>query len=153
MIGIVYVLNGPNLNLLGSSEPTICGRETLADVEVACRGAAGGLGIDIDFRQTNHEGVLIDSIHEARSKASGIVINPGRLTHTSIALMGALSASELPIAAVHVSNIHRRESFRHLSYVSRVATGVIRGLGPQGLCAGHLGDGPADRAAQLTEQS
>ena len=151
MIGIVYVLNGPNLNLLGSREPTIYGRETLADVEVACRGAAGGL--DIDFRQTNHEGVLIDSIHEARSKASGIVINPGRLTHTSIALMDALSASELPIAAVYLSNIHRRESFRHLSYVSRVATGVICGLDPQGLCAGHLGDGPADRTAQLTEQS
>ena len=132
MSGIVYVLNGPNLNLLGSREPAIYGRETLADVEAACREAAGGLGLTVDFRQTNHEGVLIDSIHEARGKAAGIVINPGGLTHTSMALMDALSASELPIVEVHLSNIHRRESFRHLSYVSRVATGVICGLGPQG---------------------
>ena len=132
MSAIVYVLNGPNLNLLGSREPAIYGRETLADVEAACRVAAGGLGLTVDFRQTNHEGVLIDSIHEARGKAGGIVINPGGLTHTSVALMDALSASELPILEVHLSNIHRRESFRHLSYVSRVATGVICGLGPQG---------------------
>ena len=95
------------------------------------RGRAA-VGLAIDFRQTNHEGSLIDSIHEARGKAAGIVINPGGLTHTSIALMDALSASELPIVEVHLSNIHRRESFRHLSYVSRVATGVICGLGPHG---------------------
>lgn len=128
MIGIVDALNGPNLNLLGSREPTNYGRETLPDVETGCRGAVRGL--EIDFRQTNHEGVLIDSMHEA-GKASGI-INPGRLTHTPIALMDALSASELSIVKIHLSNIHRCESFRHLSYVSRVATGVISGLGPQG---------------------
>jgi 3-dehydroquinate dehydratase II len=132
MSSIVYVLNGPNLNLLGAREPAIYGRETLADVEAACREAAAGLDLGIEFRQSNHEGVLIDSIHEARGKAAGIVINPGGLTHTSIALMDALSASELPIVEVHLSNIHRRESFRHLSYVSRVATGVICGLGPHG---------------------
>jgi 3-dehydroquinate dehydratase II len=132
MSSIVYVLNGPNLNLLGAREPAIYGRETLADVEAACREAATGLDLGIEFRQSNHEGDLIDSIHEARGKAAGIVINPGGLTHTSIALMDALSASELPIVEVHLSNIHRRESFRHLSYVSRVATGVICGLGPHG---------------------
>jgi 3-dehydroquinate dehydratase II len=132
MSSIVYVLNGPNLNLLGAREPAIYGRETLADVEAACHESAAGLDLGIEFRQSNHEGDLIDSIHEARGKAAGIVINPGGLTHTSIALMDALSASELPIVEVHLSNIHRRESFRHLSYVSRVATGVICGLGPHG---------------------
>lgn len=126
MIGIVDALNGPNLNLLGSRESAIYGREALPDVETTCRG-----GVEIDFRQTNHKGVLIDSIDEAGSKASGI-INRGGLTHTPIALMDALSASELPIVEVHLSNIHRRESFRHQSYVSRVATDVICGLGPQG---------------------
>jgi 3-dehydroquinate dehydratase II len=132
MNGIVYVLNGPNLNLLGTREPAIYGRETLADVEAACHEAAAGLGLGVDFRQTNHEGVLIDSVHEARGRATGIVINPGGLTHTSVALMDALSASALPVVEVHLSNIHRRESFRHLSYVSRVAAGVICGLGPHG---------------------
>lgn len=132
MSATVYVLNGPNLNLLGRREPAIYGRETLADVEASCREAAAALGFAIDFRQSNYEGVLIDSIHEARGTALGIVINPGGLTHTSVALMDALTASELPVMEVHLSNIHRRESFRHLSYVSRVATGVICGLGPHG---------------------
>jgi 3-dehydroquinate dehydratase-2 len=132
MTGIVYVLNGPNLNLLGKREPAIYGHDTLADVAAACREVASGLGLVVDFRQSNHEGALIDAVHEARDRAAGIVINPGGLTHTSIALMDALGASELPIVEVHLSNIHRRESFRHLSYVSRAATGVICGPGPHG---------------------
>ncbi len=128
----VYVLNGPNLNLLGVREPSVYGHETLADVRAACEAAGARLDLDVDFRQTNHEGQLIDWVHEARTGAAGIVINPAGLTHTSVALMDALAASELPVVEVHLSNIHRRESFRHLSYVSRVATGVIAGLGPQG---------------------
>jgi 3-dehydroquinate dehydratase II len=128
----VYVLNGPNLNLLGSREPAVYGRETLADVQAACEEAAAGLGLAVRFAQSNHEGQLIDWVHEARTAAAGIVINPGGLTHTSVSLMDALSASELPVIEVHLSNIHRRESFRHLSYVSRVVVGVICGLGPHG---------------------
>jgi 3-dehydroquinate dehydratase II len=128
----VYVLNGPNLNLLGVREPAVYGRETLADVQAACEEAAAGLGLAVRFAQSNHEGQLIDWVHEARTAAAGIVINPGGLTHTSVSLMDALSASELPVIEVHLSNIHRRESFRHLSYVSRVAVGVICGLGPHG---------------------
>jgi 3-dehydroquinate dehydratase II len=128
----VYVLNGPNLNLLGVREPGIYGRETLADVRAACEAAGARLGLDIDFRQSNHEGQLIDWVHEARTGAAGIVINPAGLTHTSVALMDALAASDLPVVEVHISNVHRRESFRHLSYVSLVATGVIAGLGTQG---------------------
>jgi len=128
----VLVLNGPNLNLLGTREPTVYGRETLDDVKYACVAAGGRLGLEVDFRQSNHEGQLIDWIHEARTSAAGIVINPAGLTHTSVSLMDALSACELPVVEVHLSNIHKRESFRHLSYVSRVATGVICGLGPHG---------------------
>ncbi len=128
----VYVLNGPNLNLLGVREPAVYGSETLADVQAACEAAAAGLGLAVRFAQSNHEGQLIDWVHEARTAAAGIVINPGGLTHTSVSLMDALSASELPVIEVHLSNIHRRESFRHLSYVSRVAVGVICGLGPHG---------------------
>lgn len=128
----IYVLNGPNLNLLGTREPAIYGRETLADVRALCEATAGPLGLGVDFRQSNHEGVLIDWVQEARERAKGIVINPGGLSHTSVALMDALIASERPVVEVHLSNIHKRESFRHLSYVSRVATGVICGLGPQG---------------------
>ena len=132
MLKNVYVLNGPNLNMLGLREPAIYGRETLDDVRALCEAAAARLELGIDFRQSNHEGLLIDWVQEARSAASGIVINPAGLSHTSIALMDALAASERPIVEVHISNIHRRESFRHLSYVSRVATGVICGLGSQG---------------------
>ncbi|HMW30569.1 MAG TPA: type II 3-dehydroquinate dehydratase [Plasticicumulans sp.] len=128
----VYVLNGPNLNLLGQREPQTYGRTTLAELEAACRAAGEALGLDVDCRQTNHEGVMLDWIHAARTQAAGIVINPGGWTHTSVALRDALAASELPIVEVHISNIHRREAFRQHSYVSAVAIGVICGLGTRG---------------------
>lgn len=128
----IVILNGPNLNLLGTREPHIYGHETLADVEARCRGVAAELGLAITFRQSNAEHQLIDLIHEAREGADGIVINPGAFTHTSIAIMDALGACTCPIVEVHLSNVHRRESFRHHSYVSLVATGVIAGLGPHG---------------------
>jgi len=128
----VYVLNGPNLNMLGKREPTIYGRETLADVEALCRRSCDSLGLGLVFRQSNHEGQLVDWIHEARDKAAGIIINAGAYTHTSIALLDALSAAEKPVMEVHLSNIFRRESFRHHSYISFAAKGVICGLGPKG---------------------
>ncbi|AWB07175.1 type II 3-dehydroquinate dehydratase (plasmid) [Azospirillum humicireducens] len=128
----ILVLNGPNLNLLGKREPHIYGFETLADVEADCRGTGEGLGLAVDFRQSNAEHVLIDWIHEARETVDGLVINPAGLTHTSVSLMDALSACAFPILEVHISNIHRREEFRHFSYVSRVAAGVICGFGTQG---------------------
>jgi 3-dehydroquinate dehydratase-2 len=128
----VFILNGPNLNLLGKREPPIYGHETLADVEAECRRVGAALGFSIEFRQTNAEFQLIEWIHEAREAAAGIVINPAGLTHTSIAVMDALAACACPILEVHISNIHRREEFRHLSYVSKVATGVICGFGTQG---------------------
>jgi 3-dehydroquinate dehydratase-2 len=128
----VYVLNGPNLNLLGKREPAIYGHETLADVEAECRGTAQQLGLEIEFRQTNAEFELINWIHEARERAGGLVINPAAFTHTSIAILDALNACEFPIIEVHISNVHRREAFRHHSYVSLAATGVIAGCGTQG---------------------
>jgi 3-dehydroquinate dehydratase-2 len=128
----ILVLNGPNLNMLGLREPSIYGRETLADIEEACLERADVLELDVEFRQSNSEGQLIDWIHEARDSADGIIINAGGLSHTSIALMDALTASDLPVVEVHMSNIHRREEFRHHSYVSRVARGVIVGLGGHG---------------------
>jgi 3-dehydroquinate dehydratase-2 len=129
----VFVLNGPNLNLLGKREPEIYGRDTLADVEANCARAGADLGLSIEFRQSNAEHLLIDWIHEAREvNADGIVINPAGLTHTSVSLMDALAACHCPIVEVHVSNIHRREEFRHHSFVSRVATAVICGCGIQG---------------------
>lgn len=128
----LLVLNGPNLNLLGTRQPEIYGSTTLADVEALCRAAGDRLSLAIDFRQSNHEGVLIDWIHEARGKHAGIVINAGAYTHTSVALMDAIASVELPVAEVHLSNIHRREEFRHLSYISKVALGMICGFGAQG---------------------
>ena len=128
----VLVLNGPNLNMLGKRQPHIYGRETLADVEKACRTEAGRLGIAVNFAQSNHEGVLVDLIQTAREKNSGIVINAGAFTHTSVALLDALNAAELPVVEVHISNIYKREAFRHHSYISPVAVGVIAGLGIQG---------------------
>ena len=128
----VLVLNGPNLNMLGKRQPKIYGRETLADVEKACRAEAARLGLAIEFAQSNHEGVLVDLIQAAREKNSAIVINAGAYTHTSIALLDALNAAELPAVEVHISNIYKRESFRHHSYISPAAVGVIAGLGTQG---------------------
>ncbi len=128
----VLVLNGPNLNMLGKRQPKIYGRETLADVEKACRAEAARLGLTLEFAQSNHEGVLIDLIQAAREKNSAIVINAGAYTHTSVALLDALNAAELPTVEVHISNIYKRESFRHHSYISPVAVGVIAGLGTQG---------------------
>jgi 3-dehydroquinate dehydratase II len=129
---LVYVLNGPNLNLLGKREPTIYGHETLADVEAACRRAATELRLELEFRQTNAEAELIGWIHEARERAGGIVINPAAFTHTSVAILDALSTCEFPIIEVHISNVHKREPFRQHSYVSLVASGVIAGCGTQG---------------------
>ncbi|MHA6669490.1 type II 3-dehydroquinate dehydratase [Homoserinimonas sp. A447] len=129
---IVKVLNGPNLNLLGLREPHLYGSTTLAQVEKLCATTAADLGIDIEFHQSNHEGVIIDLIHEARERCQGILINPAGFTSTSIAILDALLASELPIVEVHVTNIHKREEFRHMSYVSKAATAVIAGAGPQG---------------------
>jgi 3-dehydroquinate dehydratase-2 len=129
---IVYILNGPNLNLLGVREPSVYGRDTLADIEERCLARAVALDLQIEFRQTNHEGQLVDWIQEARESADGIIINAGALTHTSVALLDALTAADLPAIEVHLSNIFRRESFRHQSYVSLAANGVICGLGSQG---------------------
>ena len=128
----VFILNGPNLNLLGVREPAVYGHDTLGDIEERCTARAAALNLQIDFRQTNHEGQLVDWIQEARESADGIVLNAGALTHTSVAVLDALSAADLTVIEVHLSNIFRRESFRHHSYVSLAANGVICGLGPQG---------------------
>ena len=129
---LVFVLNGPNLNMLGQRQPKVYGRATLADVETLCRARAETLGLAVDFRQTNHEGELVDWIQEARKGAAGIVINAGAYTHTSVAILDALLTAEKPVIEVHLSNVFRRESFRHHSYVSPAAAGVIVGLGPEG---------------------
>ena len=148
----VFVLNGPNLNLLGVREPSIYGRDTLGDIEERCTARAAALGLEIDFRQTNHEGQLVDWIQEARESADGIILNAGALTHTSVALLDALSAAELPVIEVHLSNIFRRETFRHHSYVSLAANGVICGFGAQGYelaldAIASLIEGESDEAA------
>jgi 3-dehydroquinate dehydratase II len=128
----LLILNGPNLNLLGTRQPEVYGKTTLDDVRALCEATGRDLGVGIDFRQSNHEGVLIDAIHEARGTHAGIVLNAGAYTHTSVAIMDALSSVELPVAEVHLSNIHRREAFRHHSYVSLVAVGMICGFGATG---------------------
>ena len=128
----MYVLNGPNLNLLGKREPAIYGHQTLADIEAECRRAAAELRLDLEFRQSNAEFQLIDWIQEARERAGGLVINPAGFTTTSVAILDALLTCEFPIIEVHITNIHRREEFRQHSYVSKVASGVIAGLGTQG---------------------
>jgi 3-dehydroquinate dehydratase II len=128
----VLVLNGPNLNLLGTREPAIYGYETLEDVARLCREAGARLGLEVDFRQSNAEHQLIDWLHEARTHVDGIVINPAALTHTSVALADALSAIDKPVIEVHISNVHKREAFRHHSFVSPIAAGIIVGCGTQG---------------------
>ena len=132
MTQTIFVLNGPNLNLLGKRQPEIYGRETLADVEALCLTEAAKAGFEVRFHQSNREYEIIDWIHEAREKGVGIVINPAAFTHTSVAILDALNAFEGPVVEVHVSNVHKRESFRHHSYVSLRADGVIAGLGAQG---------------------
>ena len=132
---VVWMLNGPNLNLLGTRQPEVYGRTTLADTEADCATLAAGLGLALECRQTNHEGVLVDWVQAARQAAAGIVINPGGLTHTSVVLLDALMAFEGPVIEVHLSQIHRREAFRHHSYVSQRADGVIAGLGAEGYAA------------------
>ena len=132
MILPVYVLNGPNLNLLGMREPEIYGRASLADIEQAVTARAKTHGLGIVFHQSNHEGVLVDWIQEARTKGSGVIVNPGAYSHTSIAIYDAFKALDKPIIEVHLSNPHQREVFRHRDYVSLVAKGVIVGLGMSG---------------------
>ena len=132
MSRLVFVLNGPNLNLLGRRQPDIYGRETLADVERSCRALAETLALDVQFRQSNHERESIGWVHEARDVAGGIVINPAAFTHTSVAILDALHAFEGPVLEVHISNVHRREAFRHHSFVSMRADGVIAGFGTEG---------------------
>jgi 3-dehydroquinate dehydratase II len=128
----VLVLNGPNLNLLGTREPGTYGSETLKDVEMLCKSAAEQLGMSLDFRQSNHEGELVTWIQDARKTADAILINPAAYSHTSVAIHDALRAVALPVAEVHLTNIHQREAFRHHSYVSSVAFGVICGFGSLG---------------------
>ena len=132
MSRLIFILNGPNLNLLGKRQPEIYGRETLADVEADCRRVASEHKLDVRFHQSNREYEIIDWIHEAREIAGGIVINPGAFTHTSVAILDALNTFDPPVLEVHISNIHKRESFRHHSYVSLRADGVMAGFGTQG---------------------
>ena len=129
---LVFVLNGPNLNLLGKRQPHIYGHETLADVERDCRALGAELKLELRFHQSNREYEIIDWIHEARETACGIVINPAAFTHTSVAILDALNTFEAPVIEVHISNVHQREEFRHRSFVSLRANGVIAGLGTQG---------------------
>jgi len=128
----VFLLNGPNLNLLGKRQPHIYGHETLADVERDCRALAQELGLELRFHQSNREYEIIEWIHEAREAAGGIIINPAAFTHTSVAILDALNAFDSPVIEIHISNVHKREPFRHYSFVSARADGVIAGLGTQG---------------------
>jgi 3-dehydroquinate dehydratase-2 len=133
MAKTIYVLNGPNLNALGSREPEKYGHSTLADVEKLCRDTAKRFGLEIDFRQSNHEGEIVDAFHEAKKKkAVGVVINPAGYTTTSVAILDAIYAVQLPTVEVHITNIHQREEYRHHSYISKGARGVICGLGVEG---------------------
>jgi 3-dehydroquinate dehydratase-2 len=126
------ILNGPNVNMLGIREPEVYGRTTLAQIEAACRARATSLGLALEFRHSNAEGQLVDWIQEARTTAAGIIINPGGLTHSSVSLLDAILGVGLPTIEVHLTNVHRREAFRHDSYISKGARGVICGFGPHG---------------------
>lgn len=132
MSKIILVLNGPNLNMLGLREPAVYGHETLADVEAMVTRRGEEHGLSVECKQTNHEGVLIDWIHQARGRVAGIIINPGAWTHTSVAIHDAIIAAEVPVLEVHISNVHKREAFRHHSFLSNVAQGVICGYGIRG---------------------
>jgi len=132
MTRLIYVLNGPNLSLLGKRQPAIYGHETLDDVKADCQRVAALHKLDIRFHQSNREYEIIDWIHEARETAAGIVINPAAFTHTSVAILDALNAFDGPVIEIHISNVHKREEFRHHSFVSSRADGVIAGLGTQG---------------------
>ena len=132
MTKTLLILNGPNLNLLGTREPDVYGHETLDDVQARCTALAADLGVSIDFRQSNHEGQLVDWVQQARGTADGIVINPAAYTHTSVAILDALTMFAGPVIEVHISNIHKRETFRHHSFVSGRADGVIAGCGTEG---------------------
>ena len=147
MSRLVYLLNGPNLNLLGKRQPHIYGHETLADVERDCRALAAELKLDLVFRQSNREYEIIDWIHEARDNACGLVINPAAFTHTSVAVLDALNTFDHPVIEVHISNVHKREEFRHRSFVSLRADGVIAGCGTLGYQLGLR------RIAQLLDRA
>ena len=128
----IFLINGPNLNLLGLRQPEIYGSETLADVEAKVAALAAEFGMPLEAMQSNHEGGLVEMIHRARTEAAGIIINPGAYSHTSVAILDALNAFDGPVLEVHISNIHKREAFRHHSYVSARAEGVIAGFGTEG---------------------
>ncbi|EPX83619.1 type II 3-dehydroquinate dehydratase [Salipiger mucosus] len=126
------ILNGPNLNLLGLRQPEVYGHTTLADVEAMCREHAERIGVTVEFAQSNSEGTLVDHIHSCRERLDGLILNAGAYTHTSVALMDAISSAEVPAIELHLSNVHAREEFRHVSYIAKVAVGVICGFGPRG---------------------
>ena len=128
----IYILNGPNLNLLGHREPEVYGYTTLAEIEKMCTAQARSHGLSIVFRQSNHEGEIVDALQEARTSGSSVIINPAGYGHTSIAILDSIQAAQLPVIEVHLSNIHRREPYRNHSYVSKGATGIVMGLGAQG---------------------
>ena len=132
----LLVLNGPNLNLLGQRQPEVYGRTSLADIDDMCRAHGETIGVDIECLQSNHEGVLIDAIHNAKGRHAGILLNAGAYTHSSIALMDAIASVEIPTIELHLSNVHAREEFRHTSYIAKYALGVICGFGSHGYILG-----------------
>lgn len=132
MLHRVLILNGPNLNLLGSRQPEVYGTTTLQDIETLCMDHAAKIGVEVTFAQSNHEGALVDMIHGARGTCEGIILNAGAYTHTSIALMDAVASVEIPTIELHLSNVHAREDFRHRSYLAKVAVGIICGFGASG---------------------